>query len=286
MNAHDYLENHRRFMKAALGTTLVLFGGSFSTSMMFVHALGPTLPALNESASQLKDTFLATRTAFDNELPSLLKSKESALKLEKDIKSRKYKDAENEVKLLRAGGDAVSHVVSAIDPVNTKKVFGSLYRTALVGIAAVQNEHIAMINMGANTGDALFNRFNEVGSTLQSKFCKHVVRSNKLSWKQASLNTLTQALSISVAYKFKQAAPIAYAAILGSQMCTDALDDLIAPMISKIPDAAKANGKALIQCGLIYYGCTSQMSPNAVAPAPLAPLLGFEDALTKAILRP
>ena len=38
MNAHDYLENHRRFMKAALGTTLVLFGGSFSTSMMFVHA--------------------------------------------------------------------------------------------------------------------------------------------------------------------------------------------------------------------------------------------------------
>ena len=287
MSAHTYLDNHRKAVDMALGLSLVLYGGSFSTSMTFVHALGPSLPALNNSVTELKETYLATRTAFDDELPTLLKTKENALKLEKDVKSKAYKDAEYEIRSLRSGGNAVSHVFNAIDPVNCKKIFGSLYRTAVVGFAAMQNENVGLINMGVNSGNIVFKRLQEVGSSLQSKLSQNAVINQKPSWNEASLNLLVQGLSISIAYKFKQTAPIVSAVIVGSQMCTNAFDEFMAPITSKLPETIRARSKALVQGGLIYYGCFSQLTmPTAViVPSPLNPLLGFENMLTKAILK-
>lgn len=291
ISTHRYLERHRKAVKAALGASLVLYGGSFSTSMMFIHALGPSLPALNESITELRDTYLTTRATFDGELPSLLKAKENVLKLEKDVKSRKYKDAENEVKSLRAGGSAISHVISAIDPKETKKVIGSLYRTAVVGVAAAQNENIALINAGANIGNIVSNRLGEVGASLQSKFCQHnTIVGEKLGWNGASFTFLLQGLSVSIAYRFKQAAPVVSAAVVGSQMFTCAFDELIEPIVNKFPETTRARGRAVLQGSLIYYGCLKQLLPTAAAavtgvPAPLSPLLGFENMLTKAFLK-
>ena len=150
----------------------------------------------------------------------------------------------------------------------------------------MQNENLALINMGANAGNIVFQRLSDVGMSLQSKLQQGFVISDTSNWNGASLNVLAQGLSIGIAYKFKKAAPTLSAAVVGSQMFTDAIDELIDPIVSKLPDKARLTGKALIQSGLIYYGCFSQLLPTSRSvPAPLAPLVGFESSLSKAILK-
>lgn len=275
---------------------IVLYGGSLKSIMMFSHALSLSLPTLTKSIEELKVTYLSTRATYEDELPILLRSKEDAMKLQNDVSTRDYKKFEREVNSLRTGGgDAVSHVISALDPSHVKNIVGSLYRTALVGIAAVQNENIALVNMGANAGDIAYKRFNETISGLQTKFetngsMKSISdKLEKLNWNKASLNFLIQGAGISLAYNFKEAAPIFSAAVVGSQMFTNTFDDLMDPVLSKLPEDIRSQGKVLLQSGLIYYGCFSQLLPGSSIPlplaVPLAPFLGIEKLISGKLLK-
>ena len=296
VDVHDYLTMHRKVASSLLGLSITMYGGSFRSIMMFLHAFGPAMPKLTTNFEDLIKSYSAARTVYDQEFPVLVNAKGEALRLKRHAEATNHRYTEKELKSLREGEHALRNVIAALNPNRCKEIVGEIYKSAIIGIAAVQNENIALINMGINAGNAAGDRLKELMdnfSPLVSRLHYSPTNETRITKKFSNWNTEllipgTQALSMGLSFRFKQVAPVFAASIIGSKITTDAIESILEPYTSDLPNGLKLKGKSLLQSGLVFIGCTGQLRSPLEIPTPfklgLYPLIALEKVLRNKLL--
>lgn len=98
-NVSEWTKTHREAVKCAIGTVLLLYGGHFANTMLFIHTLYvSSLPTIQKSLTDLASTYKNTRKILKEEYPQLLKIKEQIVALKSQIEDCEvqYKTAQQE----------------------------------------------------------------------------------------------------------------------------------------------------------------------------------------------
>lgn len=189
----DWTKGHRQLLKSMAGMTLVMYGGQFSNTMLFVHALSVNgAPILAKSFDELFKTYKLAQVALKDQLPTILNSADQIAPLAKKLSNlnaeiiatkQKYQlgsmtaiefdkqtmraqesiaDLQKSIRGLSASANAFTHIQSSINPSHVQEIASAIYQTMIIGFAAVTSQTVATLTMGLNLGKIIFER----GATL------------------------------------------------------------------------------------------------------------------------
>lgn len=153
--ALSWTKSHRQYVKTAAGYILLMYGGQFANTMLFVHALSVSgMPTLIKSFRELAKTYQDTKEVLKQELPDILKAKDEVGEItekisqfqsqlqeaKNDLDSGKLTKSEFEAKVkasqvavaelksslqkINAIGNFFSHLKTVINPVHLQEIVG------------------------------------------------------------------------------------------------------------------------------------------------------------------
>ena len=187
--AVGWTKSHRKLAKSIFGIILVLYGGQFSNTMLFIHSFWIAgAPMIGESVEELAKTYKAARDCLKKEIPEIIEAKKYVFNLrvqivkrcedirdakkdfdsgtiskaQYELRSSTTKAVLNELEIslekINAASSLISHLKAAINPAHLQGIAMGLIHTMMMGVAAVSSQAIGTVTEGLHMGKVIFDR--------------------------------------------------------------------------------------------------------------------------------
>ena len=317
----SFVVENQALLNTMAGSFLLVYGNQYKNTLIFFHSFRHVWPAVLASFKKLSISYKATRQAFEEEVPTLIKKKNQLLSLESklvqlnndiraltdaqreskskiDIKTYKAKlsTLENEVRTvsesigqIKAIDNSVGHLITAIDPKRIEEMMKVIYAGCLVGIAGLKENKIAKVSMGTTIGTSLNNLISPYINTTINKSGSYS------KWVKQGMSAVTVSSGIALVRFYESLGPSIACSTIAAQIIpvADVLHAIagkrkilgsIVPSFKTTETEIKQSDINVAQTILVYMGIVLQMKRRDLPQALkicLAPLKVVESLLKR-----
>lgn len=331
--AWTWTKTHRQFLKGISGGFILFYGSQFAKTLLLIKTITVTgAPAIFQSIKDLRDTYIRARKAVKENLPQIIDAKAkveelsrkvlmlkgqmedlqsdlTASKIGKEIFTVNYEKLQREInvssaslKNLNALTNSINNIKHAVDPIHLQQIVSNLHVSLMSCVAAAQSQLAASVTRGLHVGKILAESIvklvpisTNAGGKLSAHFegVKDFMLIQDNEWIQTAINFGSRAVGVIVAVAFKRAIVTVSICMMGAQLLTNAVVELLDPILSsqKLPTLEERPGHiTAIQTGFLVTGLLNQFKlgdtrlPIGIRLV-LSPVLLLETFVTKNLMK-